>query len=609
MSTRAICLISILLCLGTAVQGATIHWTGAGNDRKWDNPKNWEGGAVPGAADEVYIDVPPAVAGKGPILAEGVTAKISGLGCEVAGEPTMTMTGGTLEIGDWIWWGDGAECHGTFEMSGGTITVVNEHELGWGGGSGTWTMTDGTVSAGKLVIPTATGKAGQLYLRGGTYKVGSGGLSMTATGLIDITEGTLLLEGDHTAEVQGFSNSGRIIAYGGEGYLDLDYDVRNPEMTTLTGVPLGPQANRPDPADGARAVAYPLFKWYAGRNAVLHDVYVGTSPDTLTLMVRQSTTMYWYGPGLTPGTVYYWRVDEVEADGTTINTGNIWSFTAQALTAYYPDPADGANDAAPTPVLTWLPGQMAVKHHVYFGDSLDAVSQAAAETDQDLIEETTFAPGDLESAAIYFWRVDEVTADGSTRAGSTWRFATFLAVDDFESYNDEENQGTRIYETWIDGYADKSSGAIVGHFDPPFAEQTIIHGGGQSMPLDYNNVDSPFYSEAQRTFATAQDWTVNDVNTLVLYIRGTATNDPAPLYVGLEDASRRSALVAHPEPAVVTAVQWTEWRIPLSRFTDVDMGAVKKIYLGVGNREDPTPGGHGTLYIDDLRLVRPVPVP
>jgi hypothetical protein len=146
MCAKRTCLILILLSLGSMARGATIHWTGGGGDRLWSNPANWEGNAVPSSVDEVYIDVPAAAAPNGPIIQEGIEAKILGLGCEVAGEPTMTMTGGTLEIGDWIWWGDGDKSHGTFEMSGGTVTVVNEHELGWGGGSGTWNMTGGTVS-------------------------------------------------------------------------------------------------------------------------------------------------------------------------------------------------------------------------------------------------------------------------------------------------------------------------------------------------------------------------------------------------------------------------------------------------------------------------------
>jgi len=607
MCARHLCLLAVVLGLTSVPAGAAIHWTAGGTDRLWSNPNNWEGKKVPGSTDEVYIDVPAAAAPNGPIIQEGIAAKILGLACEVAGKPTMTMTGGTLEIGDWIWWGDGEGSHGTFEMSGGTITVVNEHELGWGGGTGTWIMTGGTVSAGRLVIPTGNGAAGQLYLRGGTYTVGSGGLSMTATGLIDITKGTLLLQGDRTTDIQGFINGGRITAYGGPGYFELDYNTRNEGMTTLTAVPLGPKANRPDPPDGARMVQYPLLKWSAGLNAALHEVYVGTSPDTLTWMVRQQGTMYWYVPGLTPGMTYYWRVDEVEADGTTINTGDVWSFTAQALTAYYPDPADGANDALPTPVLAWLPGQMAVEHQVYLSASFEAVSQGAAEADKGVTETTTFAPGDLESATVYYWRVDEILLADAIRTGPVWRFATCLVVDDFESYNDEENKGTRIYETWLDGVTN-GTGSTVGNWDPPFAERKIVHGGQQSMPLDYNNVAAPFYSEAERTFATAQDWTVNDVNTLVLYVRGTATNGPGRLYVGLEDAARRAATVVSPEPNVVTVVKWISWTIPLRDFAGVDPVQIKKVRIGVGDREDPAPSGKGMLYLDDIRLVKPGPI-
>ncbi len=604
MCKRAIHLVVLVLVLGPAAHAA-IHWTAGGNDNLWSNPDNWEGKRVPTAGDEVYVDVPPALAPNGPVLQEGVEAKILGLACEVAGEPTMTMTGGTLEITDWIWWGDGANCHGTFEMSGGTITVVNEHELGWGGGSGTWIMTGGAVSAGRLVIPTASGKEGQLYLRGGTYNVGTAGLSMTLTGLIDITEGTLTLQGDKKTEVQAFITSKQITAYGGAGYFEIDYDERNEGLTTVTAIPVGPKANRPDPADGARVVMAPLFRWQPGLNAAFHEVYVGTDPDALVLMGRQTQLLYWHVPGLTPGATYYWRIDEVEADGTTIHTGDVWTFTAQALTAYYPTPADGANDASPATTLTWLAGQSAAKHHVYFGGSLDAVSQGAADADKGTIDATTFDPCGLESLAIYYWRVDETVANAEIRPGPVWRFATCLPVEDFEAYTDD--QGSRIYEAWIDGYTSHLSGSTVGHIDAPFAERKIVHGGAQSMPLDYNNVEAPFYSEAERTFEAAQDWTVDDVNALVLHIRGVKANSPTRIYVGLEDAAGQSDIVIHPDPNVVTSTKWTQWRIPLESFTGVNAAKVKTITLGVGDRENGSPGTKGMLYIDDLCLVRPLP--
>ncbi len=169
-------------------------------------------------------------------------------------------------------------------------------------------------------------------------------------------------------------------------------------------------------------------------------------------------TTYYHAGILQPGTTYFWRVDEVETDGVTIHTGDVWMFVMQGLTAYHPDPADGATDASPTPTLTWMPGQAAVKHHLYFSDSLDAVTQGTTDADKGelALNEATFAPGDLEAAGTYRWRVDEILFDGTVRTGPVWTFSTYLPVDDFESYNDEENQGTRIYETWIDGWTNNN---------------------------------------------------------------------------------------------------------------------------------------------------------
>ena len=370
-------------------------------------------------------------------------------------------------------------------------------------------------------------------------------------------------------------------------------------------VPPKVQARKPDPANGAVGVTTPLFKWTAGDTAVLHNVYLGKNPDLGPANLagpRQPIAMFWYVPGLEPGVTYYWRVDEVEANGTTIHTGNVWSFTTQALTAYQPNPADGTMDVSPTPTLLWQPGQVVLKHHVYFSDNLDAVKQRTAGADKGLVTDPTFSPGVLASATTYYWAVDELAADGTTRAGAAWTFTTYLPVDDFESYTDAE--GNRIYETWIDGLTNGLSGSTVGYPVAPFAEQTIVHGGKQSMPLDYNNVNSPFYSEADREFATAQDWTVGDVKTLVLFVRGRLGNGPAPLYVVVKDASNRTGTVIHPDSAVAGTAKWTEWKIPLSSFTGVNLAKVKKITIGLGDKAAPKPGGAGRIFVDDIRMTK-----
>jgi len=321
--------------------------------------------------------------------------------------------------------------------------------------------------------------------------------------------------------------------------------------------------------------------------------------------VRQPMTLYYHTPGLQPGTTYYWRVDEIEIDTTTVHTGNVWSFTTQALTAYQPNPTDGNASVSPTATLAWLPGKNALKHRVYLSDSRDAVTQGAAEANKSEQTETTFAATGLEEATTYYWRVDEVLIDGTVQTGPVWSFATFLLVDDFESYTDDLAAKTTIFDTWIDGLTNSLSGSVVGNSTAPFAERTVVHGGKQSMPLDYNNVAVPFYSEAERDFETAQDWTVGEVSTLVLFVRGRSGNHPAPLYLVVQDASNRAATVLHPEATVVGAVRWNEWKIPLNSLTGVNLAKVKKVAVGLGDKAKPAAGGTGRIFIDDIRLTKP----
>ena len=281
------------------------------------------------------------------------------------------------------------------------------------------------------------------------------------------------------------------------------------------------KASSPTPANGATDVVAPLFRWTAGSTGVWHNLYLGTTRDlgpADLIGPRLAMTLFYYAPGLKQGTTYYWRVDEIEKDGVTIVTGDVWTFLAQPVTSFYPSPADGSVTAPLKPELTWGVGQGAAQHHVYFGTSQADVAAGTGGTDKGLVTEAVYVPGDLEVTTTYFWRVDEVGPAG-VQAGSVWSFTTILPVDDFESYNDDQGKGTRIYETWIDGWTN-NNGSTVGYTEPPFAEQTIVHGGLQSMPFDYNNINAPFYSEAEREFAPVQDWTVGGVDKLTVCVRG-----------------------------------------------------------------------------------------
>ncbi|OHB65624.1 MAG: hypothetical protein A2Y77_15045 [Planctomycetes bacterium RBG_13_62_9] len=381
------------------------------------------------------------------------------------------------------------------------------------------------------------------------------------------------------------------------------------EVKEIFQVPASPRIKAwgPSPADGAKDVTAPLFTWKSVDTIKLHDIYLGTSPDLTAadlVAPRQPLKLYYHAPGLQPGATYYWRVDEIDADMVTVHTGDVWSFMAQPFTAYDPQPADGTNTAPSVIDLRWLKGIGALKHHVYFGDDREAVTQGAAGVDQGIFADPNYSPGDLESAKTYYWRVDEVGAGEVVKTGQVWSFTTVVPVDDFESYTDEE--GSRIYETWIDGWTN-GTGSTVGYTQAPFAEQTIVHAGLQSMPLDYNNVNAPFISEAEQTFTTAQDWTAGGVDTLLLYVRGRGANSVAPVYVVLKDASNRTGVVVHPDATIAKSLTWTEWKIPLSEFTGVNPARVKTLYIGVGDKANPAKGGTGLIYVDDIGLTTPAP--
>ncbi len=195
------------------------------------------------------------------------------------------------------------------------------------------------------------------------------------------------------------------------------------------------------------------------------------------------------------------------------------------LRAANPQPSHNSEiDVRNAEALSWSAGKGAAQHDVYFGSAKDAVDIADTGSPEykgrqkdagfSLAGLVTFGGGD------YFWRIDEVEADGTTiHKGRVWSFTVpgYLIVDDFESYTDTE--GNRIYETWVDGWTN-GTGSIAGNTTAPFAEQTIIHSGKQALPMDFNNTKTPFYSEIERTFSPLTNWTANDVTDLSLWFRG-----------------------------------------------------------------------------------------
>ncbi|MHC4327090.1 MAG: LamG-like jellyroll fold domain-containing protein [Planctomycetota bacterium] len=208
-----------------------------------------------------------------------------------------------------------------------------------------------------------------------------------------------------------------------------------------------------------------------------------------------------------------------------------------------PKPANGAVDTRQTLELKWIAGDNAAQHDVYFGADADAVAAAdtgAAGIYQGRQTETGFSPPKLDWGATYYWRVDEINDvnPDSPWKGPLWSFttATFLVVDDFEFYTDDDAAGEAIWQAWIDGFGVPANGSQVGYLLPPYTEQAIVHGGRQSMPFSYDNTAGITNSEAVLTLTYPRDWTEQGVEKLSLWFRGypasvgSFTEGPAGTY-------------------------------------------------------------------------------
>ena len=190
-----------------------------------------------------------------------------------------------------------------------------------------------------------------------------------------------------------------------------------------------------------------------------------------------------------------------------------------------PEPADGAVDMDMATVLGWRPGRNAAVHQIHIGTDPEALAEGTASV--VAVSDNRYSPETLEFGGTYYWRVDEVNEAEPTALweGDVWSFTMqpHAVIDDFEGYTDNLEAGEAIFDTWLDGWVN-GTGSTVGYLDTPFAEQSIVHGGVQSMPFTYDNTDSPWYSESGRTWETPQDWTVYGADMLTVHFRG---NPPA----------------------------------------------------------------------------------
>ncbi len=147
------------------------------------------------------------------------------------------------------------------------------------------------------------------------------------------------------------------------------------------------EAQLESPADGATGQAADVtLQWTAG--AAIdptggHDLYIGQDYDEVESATRSShpnvdyyslDTNYYQPGNLTPGTTYYWRVDEVNMPD--IWKGQVWSFSILGSQSAGAIPADGSTGVEILSVLSWQNGLGADRHDIFLAESYEAAADA-----------------------------------------------------------------------------------------------------------------------------------------------------------------------------------------------------------------------------------------
>ncbi len=342
-------LVLVLVLFGSA--SAIIYWDDGGADHLWSTAANWNTNTVPSSIDDVSIDQP---ADTHCEIRPGITAQCETLRVGNSGVTTnLDISGGSLSASGAYIGVDDPSGHGILNISDGSFST-GSLQVGWSG-TGTLTMTGGTIElSDNLVVPGETG-TGSVSLHGGTIKASDLRLT-SASGLMDITVGTLILAGDDTPTIQTYIDNGWITAYGGQGRLHLDYDVTNEGQTTLTATAL----LDPNPVDGGLVspgeveLSWTLPDPCVPGQPVLVDVYFTDDLELLEQFTDPAAIQVVNARNVTsvvvqtqPKTRYYWAVDVYVGSDDDPIYGPIFSFFADNM----PPQVDAGAD-----VVTWLEG-------------------------------------------------------------------------------------------------------------------------------------------------------------------------------------------------------------------------------------------------------------
>nr|MBC8473082.1 hypothetical protein [Planctomycetota bacterium] len=325
MRTKRISVLMVMLIvMTTAASASAVSWTDGGPDHLWSTGSNWSDGNPPSLGEDVFITdgyTGPSI--KSTVAAQSGAIRMGGTGTT----DILTVSGGSLNSNSHLILGENSGSDARLNISSGSVTVGS---LSVGSdGDGVINMRGGaiTITDEKLYVSRFGTGQGHVNLNGGTITAPD---IYVNGGNINISNSTLIIDGDKRNIIDTYALNGWIIANSGTGPLSVVYNGSNTTVTTQAGE----YAWNPDPSNNSiESNADVVLSWTPGQNAISHDVYFGTTNPPPFVQTQPAAS--YDPPGqLVPDQTYYWRVDEF--DGTDIFHGYVWSFTADHDMVYAP---------------------------------------------------------------------------------------------------------------------------------------------------------------------------------------------------------------------------------------------------------------------------------
>jgi hypothetical protein len=217
-----------------------------------------------------------------------------------------------------------------------------------------------------------------------------------------------------------------------------DMDIRD-EIENIVRINDKPTAIRPQPADGALVAFFAEVElsWMPGAYVNEHKVYFGTAIDQLSPLAEVIDSCSVTAPALEKATTYYWRVDEVQPDGS-IAAGDIWSFNTGKLVGLWKMDGDAVDSSGNG------------NHGTIIGEPNLVIGKVGGALQFDGIDDSirTDYAVDLPAWTVALWLNSPVAPSSAPPTGPVHRESNYQINWDHSSENVQGAAGLQVGNNW-----------------------------------------------------------------------------------------------------------------------------------------------------------------